>query len=43
MNQTLYNLIYLATVSPVLTPERLVMEYIMLITILHANIGSEVE
>ncbi|XP_023321469.1 nucleolar MIF4G domain-containing protein 1 [Eurytemora carolleeae] len=42
MNQTLYNLIYLATVSPVLTPERLVMEYIMLITILHANIGSEV-
>jgi len=42
MNETLFALITEAIISPVLTPERLVTEYAMLITILHANIGSEV-
>ncbi|XP_025829222.1 nucleolar MIF4G domain-containing protein 1 homolog [Agrilus planipennis] len=42
MNHTLTNLIFEALLSPVLTPERFVIEHIMLITILHANIGVEV-
>jgi len=42
MNEAIFNLITEAIVSPVLTPDRLVMEYAMLITILHANVGSEV-
>jgi hypothetical protein len=29
-------------VQDVLTPERLVMEHIMLVAILHANVGTEV-
>ena len=42
MNQTLYDLMSTALISATSTPERLVMEYVMLIAILHANIGSEV-
>jgi nucleolar MIF4G domain-containing protein 1 len=29
-------------VAPVLTPERLVMEHALLISVLHANVGTEV-
>ncbi|GFS07541.1 nucleolar MIF4G domain-containing protein 1-like [Elysia marginata] len=42
MNETLTALITEATVSPVLSPERLVSEMVMLIAILHGNIGSEI-
>jgi len=42
MNQTLYDLLSSALISNTSTPERLVMEHVMLIAILHANIGSEV-
>jgi len=31
-----------SVVQDVLTPERLVMEHVMLLTILHANVGTEV-
>lgn len=42
MNETLTNLILESVVSPVMTPERLLLEHVMLITILHANVGTEV-
>lgn len=42
MNETLLNLYMEALVSSVLTPERLVMEHMLLIAVLHANVGSEV-
>ncbi|KAG7197752.1 hypothetical protein KM043_001576 [Ampulex compressa] len=42
MNETLTTLIFEALVSPVLTPDRLVSEHMMLIAILHANVGIEV-
>jgi len=42
MNNTLTSLTLEALVSPVLTPDRLVMEHCLLISLLHANVGSEV-
>lgn len=42
MNQTLTNLINEALITDISTPERLLMEHVMLIAILHANIGTEV-
>lgn len=42
MNATLTQLIFEAIIAPVSTPERLLLEYMMLITILHGNIGTEV-
>lgn len=42
VNDTLVNLIGEACISPVLTPERLSMELMMLVAILHGNVGSEV-
>ncbi|XP_034243707.1 nucleolar MIF4G domain-containing protein 1 homolog [Thrips palmi] len=42
MNETLLTLYMEALVSTVLTPERLVMEHMLLIAVLHANVGSEV-
>lgn len=42
MNETLTALVLDATASHIITPERLLMEHVMLITILHANVGSEV-
>ncbi|XP_045478475.1 nucleolar MIF4G domain-containing protein 1 homolog [Harmonia axyridis] len=42
MNETLGALITESVVSQVLTPERLLMEHILLVAILHANIGTEV-
>ncbi|XP_012270111.1 nucleolar MIF4G domain-containing protein 1 [Orussus abietinus] len=42
MNEVLYNLMVEALVLPVLTPDRLVTEHMMLICILHANVGIEV-
>lgn len=42
MNETLTNLILESLVSSVVTPERLLLEHVMLITILHANVGTEV-
>ena len=42
MNETLLNLTLNALVSHVLTPERLVMEHMLLIAVLHANVGTEV-
>lgn len=42
MNTILSELIIQALVAPVLTPDRLICEHMMFITILHANIGTEV-
>ncbi|RUS85831.1 hypothetical protein EGW08_006383, partial [Elysia chlorotica] len=42
LNETLTALITEAIVSPILSPERLVSEMVMLIAILHGNIGSEI-
>lgn len=42
MNESLGSLINESIISQVLTPERLLMEHILLIAILHANIGTEV-
>ncbi|KAG1656332.1 Nucleolar MIF4G domain-containing protein 1 [Nymphon striatum] len=42
MNETLIQLLIQSCVSPALTPERLVTEHAMLISILHANVGTEV-
>uniref|UniRef100_A0A182JQZ5 MI domain-containing protein n=1 Tax=Anopheles christyi TaxID=43041 RepID=A0A182JQZ5_9DIPT len=42
MNSTLTALILEATVVPTLTPERMILEHMLLVAILHANVGSEV-
>jgi nucleolar MIF4G domain-containing protein 1 len=42
MNEALMDLLFESLVAHVLTPERLVMEYAMLVAILHANVGTEV-
>ena len=42
VNQTITDLIISALVLPTLTPNRLVMEHVMLLAILHANVGTEV-
>ncbi|XP_053676925.1 nucleolar MIF4G domain-containing protein 1 homolog [Anopheles nili] len=42
MNSTLTMLILEAIVAPTLTPERMVLEHILLVAILHANVGNEV-
>nr|CAD7392722.1 unnamed protein product [Timema cristinae] len=42
MNETLTQLMVESLIAPVSTPERLVMEHVLLITVLHANVGTEV-
>lgn len=42
MNEMLTNLIIEALVLPTMTPNRLIIEHMMLIAVLHANVGSEV-
>lgn len=42
MNETLTALIFESLIAPTLTSERLVMEHVMLMAILHANVGMEV-
>lgn len=42
MNVTLTSLIFDSLVSNVLAPERMVLEHMLLIAALHANVGSEV-
>lgn len=42
MNETLTQVLFESLISPVLNPERLIMEHVMLIAILHANVGTEV-
>ncbi|XP_063964837.1 nucleolar MIF4G domain-containing protein 1-like [Lytechinus pictus] len=42
MNETLCDLIQDACISSTLTPDRLVMEHVLLISVLHSVIGSEV-
>ncbi|KAJ8931819.1 hypothetical protein NQ314_015215 [Rhamnusium bicolor] len=42
MNDTLTNLMMESLISQVVTPERLLIEHIVLITVLHANVGTEV-
>lgn len=42
MNETLTQLIFDSLIAPVLSPERLLLEHMLLITILHANVGTEV-
>lgn len=42
MNETLTNLLLESLISPVVTPERLLLEHIMLVAILHANVGTEI-
>ena len=42
VNETLVDLISDACITPTLTPDRLSMELMMLVAILHGNVGSEV-
>lgn len=42
MNQTITDLLMSSLIGDSLTPERLVMEHVMLAAILHANVGTEV-
>lgn len=42
MNSVITNLVIEALVSNILAPERLLMEHVLLITVLHANVGTEV-
>lgn len=42
MNNTLATLIVDALITNVLAPERMVMEHMMLVAVLHANVGTEV-
>ena len=42
MNTTLMDFFTSSVVSEVLTPERLLLEHVLLVTVLHANVGSEV-
>lgn len=42
MSETLTNLITESLVSEVITPERLLIEHVVLIIVLHANVGTEV-
>lgn len=42
VTENLVQLISSACVTPVLTPDRLSMELMMLVAILHGNVGSEV-
>jgi len=42
VNQAVTDLLVAALVLPTLTPARLVMEHVMLVAVLHANIGTEV-
>jgi len=42
LNMTLTDLLMSSLVTPVITPTRLVMEHVMLLAILHANVGTEV-
>ncbi|XP_066139516.1 nucleolar MIF4G domain-containing protein 1 homolog isoform X2 [Euwallacea fornicatus] len=42
MNETLTALITESLISTVMTPERLLMEHVLLIAVLHANVGNEV-
>ncbi|XP_030758082.1 nucleolar MIF4G domain-containing protein 1 homolog [Sitophilus oryzae] len=42
MNESLTSLVLDSLVSNVSTPERLLMEHVLLITVLHANVGTEV-
>lgn len=42
MNNTLTKLVSEAIISHVLSPERMVLEYAMLVAVLHANVGNEV-
>ncbi|KAH3692826.1 hypothetical protein DPMN_194580 [Dreissena polymorpha] len=42
VTETLLEIVSSACVTPVLTPDRLSMELMMLVAILHGNVGSEV-
>ena len=42
VNETLISLVFESCITPMLTPERLAMELMMLMAILHGNVGSEV-
>lgn len=42
MNEMLSRLMMESIVAPVMTPDRLIAEHMMLIAILHANVGTEV-
>lgn len=42
MNEVMSKLMMESIVAPVITPDRLVAEHMMLIAILHANVGTEV-
>lgn len=42
MNQTLLELLSAALIRHSLMPERVMLEHVMLIAILHANVGTEV-
>lgn len=42
MNHMLSNLVFEALISHVIIPDRLICEHMILVTILHANVGAEI-
>jgi nucleolar MIF4G domain-containing protein 1 len=42
MNECMLELLYAALLRKVTMPERVVLEHIMLVGVLHANIGTEI-
>ena len=42
INSTLLKLLFESLISPVLSPERIIIDHALLLSILHANIGSEI-
>lgn len=42
MNVMLSKLMMEAIIAPVLTPDRLICEHMMLVAVLHANVGTEI-
>jgi len=42
MNESLLELMSAVLVGPVLSSDRIILEHVMLIAVLHANVGSEV-
>ena len=42
MNEVIAKLMMESIVAPVITPDRLIAEHMMLVAVLHANVGTEV-
>lgn len=42
MNDIITNIMFESLTSKVITPERLLIEHVLLVIVLHANVGTEV-